>query len=538
MSSRSSLSISRRRFLAQTSLLTAASTILPRGLHAQTGAPAGSPDAYAKAKPDLDGPYKPTWASIRDLHRTPVWFNQAKFGIFIHWGLYSIPARINEWYIKHMYTSDVEWHTQHYGPPDKFGYKDFIPLFTVPNYHPEDWASLFKSAGAKYVVPVAEHHDGFAMWNSDITPWCAGKMGPKRDLTGELAAAVRKQNLIFGLSSHRMEHHTFAYPKAGRANDQTDPRYAGFYGPPIPGDMNDGGASQVFQEDWLARVQELIDKYEPQLIYFDNGVNPRNYDPVKLRAAVYYFNSALKWGKEVTFGTKDWAFLAGSVQDFEKGQRAPKWIYPYPWQSDDAIGSTWGYTESPRPETYRSPAAIMAELIEHASTGGNLMLNISPRGDGSIPDEQQKILLAIGAWLQANGEGIYDSRPWRIPGEGPGTPTECPPDWKGGSTADQSNAIKDGPAPRVQTTEASFRFTTAGGKLYASGYHYPATREASIKSLSANSAKVERVTLLGPSPQPVTFKQTADMLIVALPVAAPIAGMPYMLRIEGSGSLA
>ena len=234
-------------------------------------------------------------------------------------------------------------------------------------------------------------------------------------------------------------------------------------------------------------------------------MNPRVYDPIKLRAAVYYFNSALKWGKEVTFGTKDWAFLAGSVQDFEKGQRAPKWIYPYPWQSDDAIGSTWGYTESPRPETYRSPAAIMAELIEHASTGGNLMLNVSPRGDGSIPDEQQTILLAIGEWLRANGEGIYDSRPWRIPGEGPGTPSEVPPDWKGGSTADQSNAIKDGPAPRVQITEASFRFTTVNGKLYAFGYRYPAAGSASVKSLSSNSAKVERVTLLGPSPQPVTF---------------------------------
>jgi hypothetical protein len=135
MSSRSSLSLSRRRFLRQTSLVTAASTILPRGLHAQTGAHAGAPDAYAKPKPDLYGSFKPTWASIRDLHRTPAWFNQAKFGIFIHWGLYSIPARINEWYIKHMYTSDVEWHTQHYGAPDKFGYKDFIPLFTVPNYH-------------------------------------------------------------------------------------------------------------------------------------------------------------------------------------------------------------------------------------------------------------------------------------------------------------------------------------------------------------------------------------------------------------------
>ena len=536
------MSLSRRRFLAQTSVFAAASSLRLGRLHAQTGASTGSADTYAKPKPDLNGRFQLTWASIRDNHRTPQWFNRAKFGIFIHWGLYSIPARINEWYIKHMYTSDVEWHTQHYGPPNKFGYKDFIPLFTVPNYRPEEWAALFKQAGAKYVVPVAEHHDGFAMWNSDITPWCAGKMGPKRDLTGELAAAVRKEGMIFGCSSHRMEHHTFAYPAPGVPNDQFDPRYAGFYGPPIPGDMNDAGASQAFQEDWLARVQELIDKYHPQLIYFDNGINPRGYDPIKLRAATYYFNRAADWGTEVTIGSKDWAYLAGAVQDFEKQQRAPKWIYPYPWQSDDSIGNTWGYTESPRPMTIRTPASVIAELIEHASTGGNLMLNVSPKGDGSIPENQQSVLRAIGEWLHANGEGIYGSRVWRIPGEGPGTPSEAPPDWKGGSTADQSTAILPDPnAPRVQTTEASFRFTTAGGKLYAFGYHYPqavsAQATARIASLGSVSARVERVTLLGASPRPVEFRQAADALAVSLPAASATSNMPYTLRIEGSQEL-
>jgi len=136
--------ISRRSFIAQSSFLTAASTLLPRGVRAQVGAPVGAPDAYATPKPLIDGPFKPTWASIRDQHHTPAWFNPAKFGIFIHWGLYSIPARGNEWYIKHMYTSDVAWHTEHYGAPDKFGYKDFIPLFTVKKYDPSAWAELLR----------------------------------------------------------------------------------------------------------------------------------------------------------------------------------------------------------------------------------------------------------------------------------------------------------------------------------------------------------------------------------------------------------
>jgi len=495
----------------------------------QQGAPAGSPDAYATPRPAIPGPFQPTWESIRDLHHTPPWFNQARFGIFIHWGLYSIPAHGNEWYIRHMYTSDVKWHTEHYGPPDKFGYKDFIPLFTAKNYHPQEWAQLFRDAGAKYVVPVAEHHDGFAMWDSDITPWCAGKMGPKRDLIGELAAAVRQQKMIFGVSSHRMEHHDFAYPAPGVPNDQFDPRYAGFYGPPIPGDMNDAGASQAFQEDWLARVQELIDKYEPQLIYFDNGVNPRAYDPIKLRAAAYYFNRAATWHQDVTFATKDVAFLAGSVQDFEKQQRAPRWIYPPAWQVDDAIGNTWGYTEGMH---YRSADEILRELVELASMGGNLMLNISPKGDGSIPAEQQSILRSIGEWLSQHGEGIYNSRPWIRYGEGPGVPQECPPDWKGGSTADPADSIKR--PPRVPVTADEFRFTTAAGKLYVFGLRYP-NGEALIRSLNSRFARIDEVILLGPTAQPVAYRQNEDGLRVNLPPRNTTA--PFALRVAGSEPL-
>jgi alpha-L-fucosidase len=525
---------SRRHFLANTSFF-AASSLLPRNLHAaQTGAPVGAPDAYAKSKPMIDGPFQPTWESLRDNYHLPAWFNQAKFGIFIHWGLYSIPARINEWYERHMYTTDSKWHTEHYGSPDKFGYKDFIPLFTVKKYDPDEWVQLFQKSGAKYVIPVAEHHDGFAMWNSDITPWCAGKMGPKRDLTGELATAVRKQNLIFGLSSHRMEHDAFAYPAPGVPNDEFDPRYAGFYGPPIQGEFNNANASKTFQEDWLARVQELVDKYEPQMVYFDNGVNVREYDDVKLGVAAYYYNRAARWGKQATLATKDVAYLFGSVQDFEKQERAPKWIYSGGWQCDDSLGSTWGYTESPAPMTYRSPENILHQLIELSSMGGNLLLNISPMGDGSIPEVQQKTLLAIGEWLKSNGEGIYGSRPWTHYGEGPGVPTEPPGDWKGGSTAHAGPSLKR--KPSIPITEAEFRFTTVNNNLYVFGYKYPQT-EAVIRSLSTSTAKVDRVTLLGPESRQLQFRQSTEALLVAMPPAKQPHSMPYTLRIEGTHPL-
>jgi alpha-L-fucosidase len=524
--------LSRRNFLANSSLL-AASSILPHRLHAQTGAPAGQPDAYAIPKPDLTGPFQPTWESLRDNYTLPTWFRQAKFGIFIHWGLYSIPAHGNEWYERHMYQDPaiIKWHTEHYGAPDKFGYKDFIPLFKTPNYHPDQWAELFERAGAKYVVPVAEHHDGFAMWNSSLTPWNAYNMGPHRDLTGELATAVRKRNLIFGLSTHRMEHAYFGYPAPGVPNDEFDSKYAGFYGPPIDQPFNSGNNSKPFQLDWLARVQELVDKYEPQLIYFDNGVNPREYDEVKLRAAAYYYNRARQWGKQATLATKDVAYLFGSVQDFENTIRAPKWPYAGGWECDTPIGNSWGYVEGLH---VQSGDAIIRNLIAVASCGGNLLLNISPMGDGSIPDNQQQSLHTVGDWLKINGEAIYGSSAWGIPGEGPSLPATPPGDWKGGSTAEHMPSIKRPPATPL--TEADFHFTANNGNLYAIGYKYPSS-EAVIKSLSSSNAKVERVTLLGPTPTPIKFTQTAEALRCTLPPPPTPSSQPYTLRIEGSHPL-
>jgi alpha-L-fucosidase len=436
--------------------------------------------------PTPDSPVAPTWDSIRENYQVPEWFKEAKFGIFIHWGLYAVPAYHNEWYAKHMYGEFAQYHTEHYGPPDVFGYKDFIPLFKAEKYDPEAWAKLFKDSGAKYVIPVAEHHDGFAMYDSDLTEWCAGKMGPKRDLIGDLAKAVRKQGLIFGLSSHRMEHHTFMFPTAHVKTDLFDPRYAGFYGPPIPGNMNDGNAPPAFQDDWLARCQELVDKYHPQMFWFDNGVNARAYDGVKLKLAAYYYDAASQWHEPVTIATKDSAYLAGSVEDFEKAVREPTNILDAPWQVDDQIaGNSWGYVN---PMRYRSTASIIYELADTVSKDGNLLLNISPRADGTIPDEQQKILLGIGQWLKINGEAIYGTHPWKQFGEG---------------------------------GNHGFRFTVKDNSLYAIALSWPGKRLV-ITSLSTTKAggKITDVSLLG-YPGKLQFSQDASGLTIQLPLEKP-----------------
>jgi alpha-L-fucosidase len=512
-------------------------SLLPGGLHAQTGAPAGAPDAYAKAKPDLPGPVQPSWVSVRDFYKVPSWFNKVKFGIFIHWGLYAIPAHKNEWYAKYMYSSEAEWHTKNFGPPDKFGYKDFIPMFKAEKFDAADWVQLFQKAGARYVCPVAEHHDGFAMWDSDLTPWCAGKMGPKRDFIGELEKAARKRNMVWGCSTHRMEHHTFMYPAKGVPNDQFDPRYAGFYGPPVEDiNMNGPNASAAFQEDWLARIQELTDKYHPELLYMDNGVNPREYDPIKLRAAAYLFNRAQESGYETTMVTKQWAYLFGTVQTAESMGGSPQWIYPGAWQCDTSIGNSWGYIKGLR---VYDGAALVQQLMVIVSHGGNYMLNVAPMADGSIPDDQQASLLALGEWLRRNGEAVYDSRPWVKPGEGPGVPDEAPQTWRGWPTGMglPGGVNKKYPPPATAT---DFRFTVNHGALYATALLAPekpdAPFEVKLHSFRKGHALIERVTLLDGA-KPVRFTQTDDALICQVPpLDPPMARMPFTLKVEGAMS--
>src|SRR5438105_251338 len=473
---------------------------------------------------DQQARFRPDWESLRE-YEVPEWYKDAKFGIFIHWGLYSVPAFANEWYPRNMYRDGSEEYKHHvatYGPPDKFGYKDFIPMFKAERYDPTAWAELFKKAAAKYVVPVAEHHDGFAMYDSGVSDWTAAKMGPHRDLIGDLGKAVRAVGLHFGVSSHRVEHDFFLGVGRTIPSDVNDPQYAAFYGPAhtwlanprgTPLDNDFTYVSSAWANDWLARAAELVEKYHPDIVYFDWWIGQPSIRPNLTRFAAFYYNTSLKHGDHVgVINYKDYAMQEHSgVLDLERGQLGD--TRPLYWQTDTSISNrSWGYIKD---DTFKSSDFIVHQLIDIVSKNGNLLLNFGPRSDGTIPEQVQQVLLDVGAWLNVNGEAIYGTRPWRIYGEGP---TKV----AAGSFHDTDTA---------NYTAEDFRFTTKGDALYAIGVKWPAKDEIVVHSLgqALGSRPVRAVALLG-SDGRLQFEQRSDGLHVHLP-AQPPAKYAYVLRV-------
>ncbi|PWT94761.1 MAG: alpha-L-fucosidase [Bacteroidetes bacterium] len=422
--------------------------------------------------------YQATWESLKN-YQCPEWFQDAKFGIFIHWGVYSVPAFRSEWYPRQMYqqgSEEFKHHMATYGPQSKFGYKDFIPLFKAEKFDANAWAELFRKSGAKYVVPVAEHHDGFAMYKTALSRWNAAEMGPKRDIIGELSVAVRNQGMIFGLSSHRIEHWWFMNGGRKFDSDVMDPAYADFYG---PAREENETPSPEYMNNWLLRCTELVDKYKPQLFWFDWWIEQPAMDPYRKTFAAYYYNKGLEWGKGVVLNYKNQSFPDGSaILDIERGKLVG--IREQPWQTDDAVGfKSWGFIPD---DEYKSPKYLITNLADIVSKNGNLLLNIGPKSDGTIPEQQQALLLAMGKWLEINGESIYGTRPWKIFGEGP---TEV----VGGSFGDSK---------MKPFTQNDIRFTSKGDTLYAIVMDVPSSTVI-IKSLSSGSkfGDVKSVELIG-----------------------------------------
>jgi alpha-L-fucosidase len=475
------------------------------------------------------GPFQANWGSLA-AYRAPDWFRDAKFGIFLHWGVYSVPAFANEWYSRNMYVKGspaYEYHRAVYGPQSKFGYKDFIPLFTAAKFDPNAWVDLFARAGARYVVPVAEHCDGFAMYDSGFTTWDAAKMGPKRDVVGELEKATRARGLNFGVSSHRAEHWWWYHEGTEYDSDVNDPRYAGLYGPAQPRTLPADSTteepnpshlerwlppSKAYLDDWLARSTELVDKYHPDFIYFDWWISQPAFAPYLQRMAAYYYDESAtrKQGPVLTY--KQEALPPNSaVLDIERGKLDTLRLQP--WQSDTSVSiKSWGYVKDDR---YRTAGSLLGDLIDVVSKNGNLLLNVGPQSDGTIAPEIREVLLQIGAWLQTNGEAIYSTRPWVLYGEGP------------------TNAAQHGDETSHVYTAADLRFTTKGDALYALGLARPSDGRVLIKTLYANTPYLEhpitRVSLLG-STSALQWDQTPTGLVIHLPEAHD--DLPYALKIE------
>ncbi len=481
---------------------------------------------YVVQKDSVQAMYQPTWESIKKHYKDPAWFNNQKFGIFIHWGVYSVPAYGSEWYPRNMYMDEnklsatlkieksgsaAEYlhHMKTYGTQKKFGYKDFVPMFKAEKFDAVEWIDLFKKAGARYVVPVADHHDGFAMYRSNTTRWNAHDMGPKRDVLGELFKEGRNKGLIMGASSHFAFNWSFYNKKD--TFDTVDPEYSDLYSK--KGKDPKEPVSEAFKKRWWNRTVDLIDNYQPDILWFDFMLDMPAFEEYRPKIAAYYYNKGLEWGKEVVLQDKNFnhnAFPEGTViYDLERGKLPG--IRKLPWQTDTSIGkNSWCHVTNWESKTADQ---LIDDLVDIVSKNGNLLLNVGPKADGTIPNDQQEILLQMGDWLKINGDAIYDTKYWKVYGEGP---TEV----KKGHHSEGHNK---------EFTGKDIRFTQKDGKLYAILMAWPKNNQALIKSIKKSEHTISNVKMLG-SDATLDWSHGENGLNVIMPQKKP-GDFAYVLEI-------
>ena len=488
---------------------------------------------------DKKDKYEATWESLKKAP-VPSWFDDGKFGIFIHWGGYSVVGHRKgergyaETVPKLMYAEPDYYYPyleEHFGGhPPEFGYKDIIKQFKAENWDPEAWASLFKNAGAKYVVLTAEHHDGFALWDSDLTEWCATKVGPRRDLVGDLCKAVRAEGLKFSPSYHRERHPGFFAVDDFSINSDArqdileeirrEPSAAELYGP--------FSYTDEFMADYANRWKELQEKYRPDFMWIDDI--PILYhaegDPQALKfqdsfqeLIAGYLNAAQEWGKDVYLNNKgkhlNWPEGPGCLEkdNLRMTQVGPK------WQNPATMGTSYGYRKDEEVrDSYKSPLKLIHILCDVVSKNGNLLLNIGPRADGTIPEGMQTRLLEMGKWLSINGEGIYGTRCWDIYGEGP--------------------SVIQGESPgKIPYTHESIRYTVSKNKktLYALQLVPDKDNRCVAKSVTPDNLKgktIKRVSLLGISNK-VSWKSDQEGLTMQVDAAqSPLYSAVWKIEME------
>lgn len=463
----------------------------------------------------------------------PEWFRDAKFGIYLHWGAYSVPER-GEWYARKLYIEggdDYKHHLKKYGHPSEFGYADFIPLWKAENFDPDKLLTLFKRAGAKYFTPCAVHHDNFDLWNSTHHEWNAVNMGPKKDLIKLWKDATLKVGLRFGVTTHLSRSYSWFNTanqadekgrKKGVPYDGAQNKTSGLY------PLNDGqtthprapfNAPKEWRELWAKRIKQLIDDYNPDHLYFDCAVPFRGDDFGKtgMDVIAHFYNKRPEG--VMCIKERPWQGLYAdgiATLDFERGKAAS--ILSKPWQTDDSIGS-WGYNPD---KPYMKPGLVVDKIIDIVSKNGNMLLNIPIKADGTLDDEATILLETVGKWFDVNGEAIYGTRPWYMYGE----------------SKNPIGKNEIGPHDLESSLTANdYRYTTKNNVLYAFVMDWPKKHQnpvifPSLTIMNNHMLPIEDVILLGYN-EDLEWKNHGDGLHVTFPEKKP-CDYAYALKITFS----
>lgn len=465
--------------------------------------------AYLKTVDEVieKGVFKDNWESLSQF-KVPSWYREKRFGIFIHWGVYSVPAYCSEWYPRLMY---IKGHPAAIHHSKVFGkdveYRHLVEKFKPENFNADEWADIFKKSGAGYIMPVGEHHDGIKMYKSELNRWNMGDLNG-RDYMQELHNACDRAGLGFCISNHRAEHFWFMngarkfYPESEIAKNE----YSDLYGPafmPKSGNIDKTDkeifATEEFLEDWLVSACEMIDRNRPLAVYFDWWIHKDEFRPYLKKFLAYYYNRGIEWGKEVAVFYKCGALFDGcGIFDVERGQIDG--VARELWQNDTAIAkNSWGYTEGNK---FKTPAEILRNMIEVFAKNGCYMLNVGPKADGTICDEEKAVLLAIGEWLKTNGEAVYGSYPFEV----------CPFEGK----KSKNGSFKE----NKKFKRNDFCFTANPGKIYIFPMGEKLKETLTVKSLKrANEGgiryKIKNIHILGEE-KSLEFNQNGKHLKISL----------------------
>ncbi|HEX8920867.1 MAG TPA: alpha-L-fucosidase [Pyrinomonadaceae bacterium] len=478
------------------------------------------------------GPFVGTRESLA-AYRVPEWFRDAKFGIWAHWGPQSA-TEYGDWYARNMYIQG-EWQYEHhvktYGHPSKFGFKDIIPTWKADKFDADYLVGLYKQAGAKYFLSMGVHHDNFDLWDSKHTRWNSVRMGPRKDIVGLFRRAAVKHGLRFGVSEHlAMSYKWFSVskgsdrqgPLAGVPYDGADPRYADFYHDIkdvyVNLEWNLNGTSEAFKRHWYLRIRDLVDKYEPDILYTDGEI-PFGDFGLKQAANLYNLSAKRHEGRveavQLSKRREDCA-VGTCVMDVERG--VVENIWPAPWQSHTCVGN-WHYLKG---VAYKTPKMVIDMLVDIVSRNGNLLLNFPLPNNGMLDAEELRILSAITDWMKINGEAIYTTRPWKIYGAGP-------------STTPASSDAKFNESKRRELMAEDVRFTRKGQTLFAFFMGWPEDGKITLAPLAIEGThkvgKISHVELLGFRGQ-LRWSQDEAGLKVQLPLEKPGA-YAFALKVNG-----